>query len=35
MLQQNTEGKKWDEMYIMQIFIIICELASFVVGIKY
>lgn len=35
MLQQNTEMKKWEEKYIKHIFIIICELASFVVELKY
>lgn len=35
MLQQNTEVKKWEEMYIKHIFIIISELASFVAELKY
>lgn len=33
MLQQNTEVKEWEEMYIKHITII-CELASFVVGLN-
>lgn len=35
MLQQNTEMKKWEEIYMKHTFIIIHEIDSFVVGLKY